>query len=113
MADDGWRTVVLLTIRETPNKKKEGSWYGTWVVARVKPDGTIFSKTVRSGESYTMSGERRYPKEGLTWYDFEALRPIYKDKVEPLIDPKRSVVIPPTGTPTPPPPPDEIEECPF
>lgn len=127
MANEGWRDVVLMTIRETPNKKKEGHFYGLWVVMRVTPDDKCFGVTVRSGESFLMNGERRYPKDGLNEFDFYAIKeatagdpvkscscgktrsPTVFDEVRKLLDRKNP---PPVGGP-PPPASDEIEPCPF
>lgn len=97
MAAEGWRDVLLLTIRETPNKKKENAFFGMWVMMRVTPDNKCFSVKVVSGESYLMNNERKYPREGLTWYDFEALRPIFIEKISPLIDPRNPPPVPLPG----------------
>lgn len=101
MPQDEWRDLVLKTIRETPSRTKEGAGFGLWIIQRVR-NGRSFSVTVRSGGFYTdaVTGERRYPKDGLNAYDFKALRAIFKTEIEPLLDiPKDSVVnLPGPGT---------------
>lgn len=137
MANEGWRDVLLMTIRETPNKKKDGAFYGLYVIMRITPDNKCFGVTVRSGESYMMNGFRKYPKEGLNEYDFFALKneadgesvkacscgkmrsPTVFDKVRKLLDRRNPPPVPepeaPALPPPPPPPPpaEVIEDCPF
>lgn len=78
MAAGEWRDVILHTLRETPSKKegKTNEGYGMWVVARVKPDGSIFGVTVRSGRYYPnkLDGSKTVPKEGMGYYDFMELK---------------------------------------
>lgn len=119
MADNGWRDVVLMTIRENASKKegKADEGYGLWVVARVKPDNTLFNVTVRSGRYYPnkVTGSKELPKDGLGHYDFLALRDKAAwDQVERLLDPKRPPVIPDPGAePAASPPPPEPEMPPW
>ena len=125
MAEGEWRNVILLTIRESPSKKegKEGEGYGLWVVARVKPDNTLFGVTVRSGRYYPnkVTGEREIPKDGLGFFDFKALKDKSKtpgfeyvwDEIEKLLDPKRPPVLPNPGAPPPPAPEPEAETPPW
>lgn len=92
--NDEWRDLVLKTLRETPSRTKDGAGFGMWVIQRVRNNAS-FSVTVRSGGYYTdkVTGERRYPKEGLSLYDFNALRSIFKTEIEPLLNiPKEAVV---------------------
>lgn len=126
---DGWRDVVLRTIKETPSKKEEGKGYGLYVIMRVKPDNTVFNVTVRSGQYYTINGEKKLPKDGLNEFDFFALKgkttaaPIKAcacgamrdatvfDEVRVLLDRKNPPPVPAPDAP--PPPADEIEQPPF
>lgn len=94
---DEWRDVVLLMIRETPSRTKPDAGYGLWVIQKVKNNKSV-SVTVRSGSYYTdkVTGEKRYPKDGLNLYDFKALKTIYKEKIEKLLEtPKDAPVLPP------------------
>ena len=86
MADE-WRDVVLRTIRETASKNREGSGFGLWIVMKLKNDA-FYNVTVRSGSYYTdkVTGEKRIPREGLTDYDFAALKKVWATDVLPLID---------------------------
>lgn len=95
---DTWRDVVLKTLRETPSKTKAGAGFGTWVVQRVKNDKS-FSVTVRAGGFYTdaVTGEKRYPKDGLSLYDFKALGPIYKAELLPLLEIPKDAPVAPEG----------------
>ena len=130
MADNGWRDVVLKTIKETPSKKEEGKGYGLYVIMRVKPDNTVFNVTVRSGQYYHINGEKRLPKDGLNEFDFFALKeavagdpikacscgktrsPTVFDGVRKLLDRRNPPPVPAADAP--PPLADEpIEECPF
>lgn len=69
-----WKDVVLLTIRETASKSKEGSGFGMWVIQKLR-DGAHYNVTVRAGSFYKhqVTGETVYPKDGMTDWDFEAL----------------------------------------
>lgn len=132
MASEGWRDVVLMTIKESPSKKEEGKGYGLYVVMRVKPDNTVFNVTVRSGGYYTINGEKRLPKDGLNEFDFFALReatigePVKAcscgkmrsatvfDDVKKLLDRRNPPPVPTEDAPPPPAPADEpIPDCPF
>lgn len=108
-----WRDVILLTLRETPSKKpeKKDEGYGLWVVARVKPDNTLFGVTLRSGRYYPnkVDGSKSLPKEGIGFYDLKALEEKSKDpafdyiyaQVKALCDPKHPPVLPNPGAPAP------------
>lgn len=125
MAEGTWKDVVLLTIRETPSKKegKEGEGYGLWAVARVKPDGTLFNVTLRSGRYYKnkVTGSKEMPKDGLGYYDFMELKKPGKtpgvatmwEEVIKLLDPKHPPVLPSTDAPPPAAPEPEIEKMPW
>jgi hypothetical protein len=125
MAEGEWRNVILKTIRESPSKKegKVGEGYGLWVVARIKPDNTLFSVTVRSGRYYPnkVTGEKEIPKDGLGFYDFMALNDKSKtpgaefvwDEVKPMLDPKTPPVIPAPNAPEPAAAEPPIEEMPW
>jgi hypothetical protein len=88
MAEDGWRDVILLTLRETPSKKpdEQGKGYGDWVVARVKPDGKLFAVTFRSGKYYPskIDGSKTLPKDGIGFYSFMELKKPSKVKTDPV-----------------------------
>lgn len=135
MAD--WRNVVLLTLRETPSKKegKKDEGYGTWIVARVKPDNTLFNVTYRSGRYYPnkLTGEKELPKDGIGYYDFMELKkeskkltaavracacgatraPTVWDEVVALLDPRHPPVLPPPDAPPPATAEPEIEKMPW
>lgn len=111
MAEGQWRDVVLLTLRETASKKadKPNEGYGLWVVARVKPDNTLFNVTLRAGKyaPNKVDGSKSLPKDGLGYYDIKALEDKSKDpqhefvwsQVKAMLDPKNPPVIPPPGEP--------------
>lgn len=94
MATGEWRDVILLTLRETPTRQKagresewkEGEGYGDWVVARVKPDGTLFNVTFRSGkyQPSKIDGTKMLPKDGIGFYSFMELRKPSKTNVAPI-----------------------------
>ncbi len=123
MAEGEWRDVVLLTIRETPSKKegKTGEGYGLWVVARVKPDNTLFAVTLRSGRYYPnkLDGSKTLPKDGLGYYDMmelkkkgQAAETVWQEVVA-MLDPKHPPVLPAPGTPPPPAPEPDIPKMPW
>jgi hypothetical protein len=139
MAQGEWRDVVLITIRETPSKKadKPDEGYGLWVVARVKPDNTLFNVTVRSGRYYPnkVDGSKTLPKDGIGFYDFMEFKKPSKTQTHPvkacacgavrtptvwedilaLLDPKNPPVLPDPNiaqAATPPPEPD-IPQMPW
>ncbi|MDD5301467.1 MAG: hypothetical protein PHS14_00045 [Elusimicrobia bacterium] len=127
MADGEWRDVVLLTLRETPAKPKNGverpgEGYGLWVVARVKPDNTLFGVTLRSGRYYPnkLDGSKTLPKDGLGYYDLMELKKDGKTAGETkwgdvvkLLDPKHPPVLPSPAAEAPPPPAEEIPKMPW
>lgn len=102
-----WRDIVLKTIRETPSKTKEGSGYGLYIIQRVC-DEKSFSVTVRSGSYRTdaVSGEKVYPRDGLNIYDFNAIRPIYKQEIEPMLEIKKGTPVAQSEAPPPEPEPE-------
>ncbi len=108
MADE-WKDVVLKIIRETPSKTKEGAGYGAWIIQRVR-NNQSFSVTVRAGGFYTdiTTGEKRYPKDGLSLYDFKALGPIYKAEVEPLLQIAKGTPVDKPGEKE-----EPIPDCPY
>ena len=113
MADNGWRDVVLLTLREAPSKKDPTKGYGLWIVMRVKPDGTVFNVTARSGQYYFMNSEKRLPKDGLSDWDLSDLKKDW-DKVKVLMDRKNPPPVPAADAPEPEKPADDaVEDCPF
>lgn len=123
MAEGAWRNVILETIRQTPpdKEKKPGEGYGTWVVARVKPDNTLFGVTFRSGKYYPnkVTGEMELPKDGISYYDFMELKKLWKggpetvwDLAVKLLDPRHPPVIPNPGTPPPSAPQDPADDRP-
>lgn len=69
-----WKDVVILTIKQTPSRSKEGSGFGVWVIQKLR-DGAHYNVTVRAGSYYKhqVTGEPVYPKDGLTDWDFEAM----------------------------------------
>ena len=98
-----WREVLLLTIREVESKKNDGSGFGMWVIQKILNDKS-FNVTIRAGRYYTdkVNGEKRYPKDGLSDWDFMALKNkspdgqgLVWDKIKVLIDRKN----PPAVTP--------------
>lgn len=104
---DVYRDILLKTLKETPSKTKPGAGYGMWVIQRVKNDAS-FKVTVRSGGFYTdaVTGDKRYPKDGLDLFDFNTLSPIFKTEIKPLLEiPKGTVVAaadaPPLAEPEP------------
>lgn len=118
MADGGWRDVVLLVLREW--EKKPGEGYGLWVVARVKPDNTLFGVTLRSGRYFPskLTGEKELPREGLSFYDLMELKKAGAtaatkwEEVVKLLDPKHPPVLPAPDAPAPAAPP-EPEKMPW
>jgi hypothetical protein len=103
---DIWREVVLKTIKE--KAWKEGKFFGIWVIQKVRNDTSV-SVTVRAGMAYTdkVTGEKRYPKDGFTDWDLEALRkkneagvPII-DEIMPLLDRKNPPPVAPVEEPSP------------
>lgn len=70
-----WKDIAILTIRETPSKTKAGSGFGMWVIQKLR-DGKHYDTTLRAGNFYTnaVTGDKEYPKGGLTDWDFEALK---------------------------------------
>jgi len=125
-----WRDVVILTIRETPSKSKAGSGFGMWVIQKLR-DGAHYNVTLRAGNYFTnqVSGEKQYPKDGMTDWDFEALKKsvpglpekapgkptLYWDIVMPLLDRKNPPPVPePESQPDPEPAgPPEPERMPW
>ncbi len=100
-----WRDVILVTIRENPSKRsdKPDEGYGTWIVARVKPDNKLFGVTFRSGRYYPnkVTGEKTLPKDGIGFYDFMELKKPWKggpettwEMVVKMLDPKHPPVLP-------------------
>lgn len=143
MAEGEWRDVILLTLRETPTKPKkgresewkEGEGYGDWVVARVKPDNTLFGVTFRSGKYYPskLDGSKTLPKDGISYYSFMELKkpsktrlgavracacgaeriPTVWEDVLALLDPKNPPVLPAPNAEPPAPPAPEVEKMPW
>ena len=120
---DVWRDVLVKTIREKEGNRNDGSGFGMWVVQKVKNDVSV-SVTVRAGRYYKnkVTGEREYPKDGLSDWDFEALKKksadgtqFVWDEIKPLLDRKNPPVVKPLEEPTEEPAPEEekIEECPW
>ncbi len=109
--DSRWTEKILLTVRE--KDWKDGKGFGIWVVQKVC-DGKSVEVTVRAGMYRTdaVTGEKKLPREGLTLKDFEALRPIFKEKIEPLLKIARGTPVPEDAESCPDPGPD-VEECPF
>jgi hypothetical protein len=131
-----WRDVVLVTIKKTaPEKeKKPGEGYGMWIAARVRPDGTLFKVTIRSGRYYQnkVTGLMEIPKDGLDYYDCMDLTKPSKQKtvavkscacgaekmptvwsdVVAMLDPKHPPELPAADA-TPPAQEEKIEEDPF
>lgn len=91
MADSGWSEVILLTLRETPAKPKDGverpgEGYGQWVVARFWPDGRLFKVTLRAGQyrPSKIDGSKTLPKDGLDYYNLMDLRKPSKVNIDPV-----------------------------
>ena len=107
MADE-WKTVVRHQIRQTESRDKAGSGWGVWVVQKFKNKKHASIKLV-AGSYYThqVSGEIVYPKDGLSLKDFEAISPVYKDKIQPLL------AAPPPYPDEPEAESDDINEVPF
>lgn len=106
---DQWRDVILETIRETQSKTKAGAGFGLWLVMKVKNEA-CYNVTVRAGSFYTdqVSGEKRLPKDGLTDWDFAALKKVWEEKkIAKLLDRKSP---PPVPHPDAPPPAAAAEE---
>ncbi len=124
MAEGEWRDVILETIREKASEKagKEGTGYGLWIVARVRPDNTIHNVTVRSGQYYPnkLTGDKTLPKEGLGYYDFMEIKKLWKAGPETvwelmvkMLDPKHPPVLPAPNAEPPAAPEPEIERMPW
>ena len=116
-----WREILLLTIRETESKKNDGSGWGIWVFQKAHGDTSV-SVTVRAGRYYTdkVTGDKKYPKDGLSDWDFMALKNkapdgqgLVWDKVKVLIDRKNPPAVAPIEEETAPEKPSEMEEAPW
>jgi hypothetical protein len=109
-----WSEKILLTIREKP--WRDGKGFGMWVVQKIC-DGKSNGVEVRAG-MYRMdpvTGEKKLPREGLNLQDFDQLRPLFKEQVEPLLKIARGTAVPDDVAPA-----DSdaggaanIEQCPF
>ncbi len=114
---DIWREIVLKTLRE--KEWKDGKGFGLWIVQKAKNDTSV-SVTVRAGMYYTdkVTGEKRYPKDGLTDWDLSALKDKWNE-VKPLLDRKNPPPVPPLESETQAPPAQapsddsNLEEVPF
>ena len=85
MADNGFRSIVLKTIRETQSSKDETKGWGMWILQYIKDGQHVATKLV-CGEYWTdaMSGEKRYRAKGMGRRDFETLNSVWKE-VKPII----------------------------
>ena len=102
-----WRDIVLLTVKETPSKTKEGAGFGAWVIQKLR-DGAHYNVTLRAGNYFTnqLTGEREYPKGGLTDYDLNDLKKTVPGTAETywaaamrLLDRKNPPPVPAEGAP--------------
>lgn len=68
-----YKDVVLLTIKE--REWKDGKGFGVWIIQKLV-DGKHKDVTLRAGmySPNKVTGERQYPKDGLTDWDLEALK---------------------------------------
>lgn len=120
-----YRDVLLLTVRENESKRKDGSGFGIWVIQKVR-DEKHFNVTVRAGRYYTdkVTGEKRYPKDGLSDLDFQALKKVDPDgdgkkliwdKIRVLIDRNNPPPVKPLEEEKPPKeePKQDLEEAPW
>ena len=117
-----WRDIVLLTIKETPSKNKEGSGFGVWIIQKLR-DGAHYNVTLRAGSFYMnqATGEREYPKGGLTDWDLNELKKTVPGSTETfwvvgmrLLDRRNPPAVPPPDALEPAQMPEEpIEDVPW